>query len=218
MIGVAMNHTELVAREGWPFIVLGLLLSGLLYWLGGFPGLAIGGLITIFCVYFFRNPERKVESTRGIVVAPADGRIMDVVTIAEENYLHTDTIRIRIFLSLFNVHINRAPLAGKVEWVKTVSGEYLPAYKDEVSSKNARNYVGLMTDWGKVLVVQITGLIARRLVCWVKPGDTLATGQRFGLIRFGSCTEVYLPQDATVLVQPGQRVKGGETVIARLHR
>jgi phosphatidylserine decarboxylase len=212
-----MDHSELVAQEGWPFIGLGIILAGLLYWLAGWPGLITGGLITIFCVYFFRNPKRKIDNTTGTVVSPADGRVMDIMTVNEDNYLHSDAIRIRIFLSIFNVHINRTPLTGEVEWVKVVSGQYLPAYKDEVSTHNARNYVGLMTDWGKVLVVQITGLVARRLVCWVKPGDNLAIGERFGLIRFGSCTEVYLPKAVTVLVEPGQSVKGGETVIARFY-
>jgi len=212
-----MRHTELVAREGWPFIGMGVVLAGVLYWLAGWAGLVTGGIITIFCVYFFRNPERIIDDTTGTVVSPADGRVMDIMTMTEDNYLQAEAIRIRIFLSIFNVHINRSPLAGRVEWVKTVPGQYLPAYKDEVSTHNARNYVGLLTVWGKVLVVQITGLVARRLVCWVKPGDSLATGERFGLIRFGSCTEVYLPQAATVLVRPGQSVKGGETVIARFY-
>ncbi|MDD3364791.1 MAG: phosphatidylserine decarboxylase, partial [Syntrophomonas sp.] len=144
-----------------------------------------------------------------------DGRVMDIKTVVEENYVHAKTIRVRIFLSIFNVHINRSPIEGRVEWVNRVSGIYLPAYKDEVSDRNARNYVGIVTEWGKILVVQITGLIARRLVCWVQPGDTLKIGERFGLIRFGSCTEIYLPEDATILVQTGQKLKGGETVIAR---
>jgi phosphatidylserine decarboxylase len=104
-----------------------------------------------------------------------------------------------------------------VEWVEKVGGEYLPAYKDEASSKNVRNYLGISTEWGRIMVVQITGLIARRLVCWVHSGDTLQTGDRFGLIRFGSCTEVYLPDKAIINIKPGQKVKGGETVIARFY-
>ena len=123
----------------------------------------------------------------------------------------------RIFLSIFNVHINRNPIGGRVEWVQRFTGMYLPAYKDEAGKKNVRNYLGIVTNWGKVLVVQITGFVARRLVCWVREGDTLSTGQRFGLIRFGSCTEVYLPEEVTILVKAGQKVKGGETVIARLY-
>lgn len=213
-----MNHKELVAREGWPFIGLFALLTWILYNFAGLTGLAVGLLLTVFCVYFFRNPQRQANDQKGVVVAPADGRIMDIKKVLEDQYVHTDAVRIRIFLSIFNVHINRTPIEGQVEWVKKVPGSFLPAYKDEVSDVNARNYVGIITEWGRILVVQITGLVARRLVCWVKAGDTLLTGQRFGLIRFGSCTEVYLPDNAEILVQPGQKVKGGETIIARLYK
>jgi phosphatidylserine decarboxylase len=210
-----MSHREIVAREGWPFIGFFIFLSAVLYIYFSYIGLTLGLLLTAFCVYFFRNPERSIAVQEGIVVSPADGRVMDVKTVIEENYVHGKTIRVRIFLNIFNVHVNRSPIQGQVEWVKKVSGLYLPAYRDEVSDKNVRNYVGIATDWGKILVVQITGLIARRLVCWVQPGDTLKIGERFGLIRFGSCTEIYLPEDANILVQPGQKLKGGETVIAR---
>ncbi len=210
-----MKHREIVAREGWPFIAFFILASGALYLTGFYQGFAITLLLLIFCIYFFRNPERIVDSQKGIVVSPADGRVMDIMSIVEENYMHAKTIRVRIFLSIFNVHVNRSPIEGRVEWVNRVSGIYLPAYKDEVSDRNARNYVGLATEWGKILVIQITGLIARRLVCWVQPGDTLKTGERFGLIRFGSCTEIYLPEGAIIMVQSGQKLKGGETVIAR---
>lgn len=210
-----MTHREIVAREGWPFIAFFMFLSAVLYLSINYIGLAVGLVLTIFSIYFFRNPERNIVGQKGIVLSPADGRVMDVKMVMEENYIHAKTIRVRIFLSIFNVHINRSPIEGRVEWVNRVSGIYLPAYKDEVSDRNARNYIGIVTDWGKILVVQITGLIARRLVCWVQPGDTLAIGERFGLIRFGSCTEIYLPEDATILVQPGQKLKGGESVIAR---
>lgn len=210
-----MTHKEIVAREGWPFIVFFALLSAILYIAIGYAGLAVGSVLTVFCTFFFRNPERVIAGQRGVVVSPADGRIMDVKTVGEENYIHGEAVRVRIFLNLFSVHINRNPIEGRVEWVNRVSGAYLPAYKEEASYKNVRNYLGIFTEWGKVMVVQITGLVARRLVCWVQPGDTLATGQRFGLIRFGSCTEIYLPQGVTILVEPGQKVKGGETIIAR---
>jgi phosphatidylserine decarboxylase len=212
-----MNHREPVAREGWPFIALFAVVAVLLYFIASTTGAIAGLVLTAFGVFFFRNPHRQIMQQRGTVVAPADGRVMDVKSVAEDHYIHDRAIRVRIFLSIFDVHINRMPVAGKVEWVKKVSGLYLPAYKDEAGDKNARNYVGMITEWGKILVVQITGLIARRLVCWVQTGDTLQTGQRFGLIRFGSCTEIYLPEEATILVSPGQKVKGGETVIARFY-
>ncbi|MEA4924425.1 MAG: phosphatidylserine decarboxylase family protein [Syntrophomonadaceae bacterium] len=212
-----MNHSEPVAREGWIFVVLAVLLTLLLYFTAGYGGAVPGVVLTVFCLFFFRNPGRTIPEERGIVVSPADGKVMDITTMAEDKYIQANTQRVRIFLSLFNVHINRNPIAGKVEWVKKVSGEYLPAYKDEASFKNARNYLGISTAWGRIMVVQITGLIARRLVCWVRPGDIMSTGERFGLIRFGSCTEIYLPDEAVIKVKPGQKVKGGETIIARFH-
>lgn len=210
-----MKHKEFIAREGWVFIVFFALLAIIpwyfhVYWLT-----ALCMLITIFCMFFFRNPERIVPSGRGEIVAPADGRVMDIAAVEEQYYVQGEAIRIRIFLNLFNVHVNRMPVKGEVNWVKQVSGKYLPAYKDEVGEENERNYVGIECDRGKILVVQITGLIARRLVCWVKPGQVLERGERLGLIRFGSCTEVYLPPGTRILVQAGDKVKGGESIIAK---
>ncbi len=213
-----MAHQEIIAREGWIFVFFFLLISPILYFYTGYTGASVAIILALFCGFFFRNPVRQVPADQGTVVSPADGRIMDIETVNEDNYLHAPAVRVRIFLSLFNVHINRTPVNGKVEWVNTVPGEFLPAYKTEAGTVNARNYVGLTTEWGKVLVVQITGLVARRLVCWVKPGDSLATGERFGLIRFGSCTELYLPPEAMISVQAGEKVKGGETIIAKLYK
>jgi phosphatidylserine decarboxylase len=212
------DHSELVAREGWIFIVVLAITAAVLFWRAAYGYGMVALALAVFCGFFFRNPRRAIDQGPGVVVSPADGRIMDITTASEDHYLHGSAVRIRIFLSIFNVHINRCPLAGRVEWVEKVPGLYLAAYKDEVSRVNARNYLGINTSWGKILVVQITGLIARRLVCWVVPGDRLTTGQRFGLIRFGSCTEVYLPQEAAVLVEAGQKVKGGESVIARFRQ
>lgn len=211
-----MNHNEIIAREGWVFIFAFILMAIPLYYFTGYAGASPAIVLALFCIYFFRNPRRIIPNTTGTIVAPADGRIMDIEKVNEEQYLHTPAIRVRIFLSLFNVHINRCPINGQVEFVQTVPGQYLAAYKTEAGTVNARNYVGLNTNWGKILVVQITGLVARRLVCWINPGDNLVTGERFGLIRFGSCTELYLPVDANIKVQAGDKVKGGVTVIAGL--
>lgn len=213
-----MNHKEPVASEGWPFIGIFALLTLLFYFTFYYVLAGISVALMLFCIFFFRNPQRTSKASQGSIIAPADGRIMDIVAVKEDQYIQGDTIRIRIFLSLFNVHVNRTPIAGQVEWVHKVAGIFLPAYRDEAGYKNARNYVGIKTEWGKILVVQITGLVARRLVCWVQPGDQLQTGQRFGLIRFGSCTEIYLPSDIVVLVQPGQKVRGGETPIASFNK
>lgn len=211
-----MNHGSIIAREGWPYIGIFVLLTILLALISYNYFLLIPLGLAIFAAYFFRNPERNIPDEEDLILSPADGKIMEINTVWEDRYLEAPAIQVRIFLSLFNVHINRSPIHGQVELVKKVPGQYLAAYKTEAGTVNARNYVVLNTDWGKMLVVQITGMIARRLVCWVKPGDSLATGERFGLIRFGSCTELYMPVDANIKVQAGDRVKGGVTVIAGL--
>ncbi|MGI5880911.1 MAG: phosphatidylserine decarboxylase family protein [Syntrophomonadaceae bacterium] len=210
-----MQHNECIAREGWIFIIIGLAVGAVLAYFNFYIPALIFAALTLFCLFFFRNPERVVPEEAKTVVSPADGKVMDVTTVNEEFFIKGNAKRIRIFLSLFNVHINRVPVSGKIGLIKQVSGLFLPAYKDEASFKNQRNYIGLETDFGKVLIVQITGLVARRLVCWVKSGDVLKRGERFGLIRFGSCTEIYLPVDTEILVKPGDSVKGGESVIAK---
>lgn len=209
-----MSHKYIIAFEGWPFIVIGIgftVIAGLYSALYSIPF----AVITLFVIWFFRNPQREIDCSPGVIVAPADGRIMSINSVHENKFIGEEAIQIRIFLSVFNVHVNRVPVEAKVDWVYRTGGIHLPAYKTEASEKNAQNYVGLLTDWGKVLVVQITGLIARRIVCWVNPGDEVNTGDRFGLIRFGSCTELYLPCDVELTVQPGDKLKGGETVIGR---
>ncbi|MDD3022460.1 MAG: phosphatidylserine decarboxylase family protein [Syntrophomonadaceae bacterium] len=208
-------HKSFIAREGWPIIASFAIISFLVY-LSPFNKFSlIPLLLTLFCVYFFRNPERLIPTEQNMVLAPADGKILEINTVYEDQYLQSQTQQVRIFLSIFNVHVNRVPLAGTVEWVDKKGGLCLPAYKQEAGQLNAKNYVGLISDYGRILVIQITGLVARRIVCWAKPGDFMQTGERFGLIRFGSCTELYLPLNAKIEVVPGQKVKGGETIIAR---
>lgn len=213
-----MKHDSLIAREGWILIaipaVIAIIISLTTYYMWSL----IFWLLTLFCIFFFRNPRRVPAPEPKLVVAPADGKVMDVQRVKEDKYLNEEALRIRIFLNLFSVHINRVPVAGQVEWIEKRGGLYIAANKPEASEKNACNYLGLVSEYGKILVVQITGLIARRIVCWVKPGEQLAIGERFGLIRFGSCTELYLPISAEPLVKPGDKVKGGETVVARFTR
>lgn len=211
-----MNHNEIVAREGWIFIAFFLGAAAALYYFTGYWGAVPAIILALFCTYFFRNPERTASEEEAIVVSPADGRIMDIEEVAEDRFIHGQAIRVRIFLSLFNVHINRNPVDAEVVWVQKIGSKYLPAYKPEAGTYNVRNYLGLDANGQKILLVQITGLVARRLVCWVSPGDRLQQGERFGLIRFGSCVELYLPTDVDLKVKAGDKVKGGETDIAKL--
>lgn len=212
-----MTHDYIIAREGWGFILISIILTGASYYFSLKILAALLLLITLFIVFFFRNPERHPSGDESAILAPADGRVMAVEEVEEEKHLQSECIKISIFLSLFNVHINRAPVTGTIDWTERQGFSFFPAYKAEASDTNVRNYLAFASDFGRVLVVQITGLVARRLVCWVKEGDHLDAGSRFGLIRFGSCTEVYVPKDTQILVEIGQRVRGGETIIGRFN-
>lgn len=212
-----MNHREWVAYEGWIYVAMTGFLAAVSFWQSMPITGSILSLVALFCIYFFRNPERRVADEDGAVVSPADGKVMDVTLVEEPLFIKGEAIRVRIFLSLFNVHINRVPMDGEITWVHQVSGQFLPAFREEAGLKNQRNYVGMDTDEGRVLLVQITGLVARRLICWVSEGQTVVRGERFGLIRFGSCTEMYLPVHSDVVVKSGDRVRGGESIIAKFN-
>ncbi|HOB12297.1 MAG TPA: phosphatidylserine decarboxylase family protein [Syntrophomonadaceae bacterium] len=210
-----MKHKEIVAAEGWVFIAVPALISLACFIVSWKIAGIFWACLSFFCLFFFRNPERTIPEGAGLVVSPADGRVMDVTRIEEPLFINGEAIKIRIFLNLFNVHINRMPVEGTVECVHRVPGSYLPAYDVEAGYKNQRNYIGITSQEGRFIVAQITGLIARRLVCWVTVGQYLSRGERLGLIRFGSCTEVYLPGHADVQVTPGDKVRGGKSVIAK---
>lgn len=193
-------------------VVGGLLLGGWLFW----PGAAF----TLFCLYFFRDPERTPPARHNVVVAPADGRIVLVgpaVPPAELGLGDTPRWRVAIFLSVIDVHVNRAPIEGRITRIAYRHGAFLNAALDKASEDNERNALAIRTNDGRDLaVVQIAGLIARRIVCTVREGDMVGTGERFGIIRFGSRTDVYLPHGVTPLVAVGQTMIGGETVLAEL--
>lgn len=209
------NHREIVAAEGWIFIAIPALLSLFCFIVSWKIAGVIWAVLCLFCLFFFRNPDRTIPEGAGLVVSPADGKVMDVTRIEEPLFINGEAIKIQIFLSLFNVHINRMPVEGTIECVQHVNGSFLPAYNAEAGYKNQRNYIGISSQEGRFIVAQITGLIARRLVCWVTVGQHLSRGERLGLIRFGSCTEVYLPGHAEVQVAPGDKVRGGKSVIAK---
>jgi len=167
----------------------------------------------LFVLYFFRNPHRNVTKDKDFIVSPADGKIMSVSELYEQDFIGSKAIKVTIFLSLFNVHINRSPINGTVAYTQYRYGKFLPAFKSHVSEINERNTIGLEGDGIKVIVHQLTGFIARRIVCWSKKGDTLAKGERFGIIKFGSCTELIVPFNVDIKVKPGDKVKGGSTII-----
>lgn len=212
-----MSHNELVAREGWAIIIFFAIITFISF-LSSLKILSwILLVITVFCIYFFRNPHRERVAAKGIVVAPADGKIQSIVTVYEDQFIMDEAIRISIFLNLFNVHINRVPISGKVAYAVKKGFAFKPAFTENARDFNVSNSIGLETIYGRVLIVQITGIIARRIVSWLKIGDTVKTGDHLGLIRFGSCTEIYLPLNAEIIVEKGQSIRGGETIIAQFN-
>jgi phosphatidylserine decarboxylase len=201
-----------VAREGWPFIVplLGVAVLGLaLMPVGGWFFLALTGFVT----YFFRDPERSVPTEPRLLLAPADGKIVAVSPQHNDPAQPSGTL-VSIFLSVFDVHINRAPMSGTVVDVRYQPGKFLPAFRADASAMNEQNIITLQAGGIHVRVTQIAGILARRIICRVKVGDKLSAGERFGLIRFGSRVDILIPPEFAVHVRPGQRVRGGESVLA----
>lgn len=206
-----------IAKEGFIFIAVGVLLTLAGGFLLGRVAGAVFGALTLFCVWFFRDPHRQVPQSEGILVSPADGKIVDISRTEEGRYLNKPAIKISIFLNVFNVHINRVPVAGKVIGVSYNAGRFFAANVPKASLENEQNAVVLETPAGKrVVCIQIAGLIARRIVCWIKEGTVLNRGERFGLIRFGSRVDLFLPIETEVRVSLGQKVRGGETILGIL--
>jgi phosphatidylserine decarboxylase len=198
-----------IASEGWPFILPAfavVLLCALLQWRAA-AGVAL--VLALFVTWFFRDPTRTVPADPETLVSPADGRVIEIVAQPGGG------TQISIFLSIFNVHVNRSPVAGEVVEVTRRPGKFLAAWKHEASSDNAQASVTVRTPRGDVRFVQITGLIARRIVCHLTPGSTVTRGERYGLIRFGSRVDIFLPPAAEPAVRVGDRVHGGSDVIAR---
>ena len=203
-----------VAKEGLPFLVPSALLTIFLGGMGWKVLMSLGILLTIFIAFFFRNPKRKIPSLQNIILSPADGRIVHVGQCEEDRFLREKALKVSIFMSLFNVHINRAPAAGKVLERSYHPGRFLVASVDKASLLNEQNAFVLETeDQFKILLIQIAGFVARRIVCYAKAGDTLRKGEIFGLIRFGSRIDLYLPTEVKPIVRIGQHVKGGESII-----
>jgi phosphatidylserine decarboxylase len=207
-----------ITPEGYPFIGAFAFLSLILFWLWTPLGW-IGTVLTLWCVYFFRDPPRVTPVREGIVVAPADGRISMVTSAAPPHELGLgDKLlpRVSIFMSVFDCHINRSPVPGTVSRIVYQPGKFFNADLDKASADNERNSLVITTPNARIAVVQIAGLVARRIVCFVREGQPVAAGERFGMIRFGSRLDVYLPEGVTPQVAVGQIATAGETVLADL--
>jgi phosphatidylserine decarboxylase len=213
-----INNKLPVAWEGIPFILIGIVLTSMLFILN-WKLLAIPiAIATLFTIYFFRDQERTHADDERAIFTPADGTVISIENLHNGDYrLKDKAIKISIFMSIFNAHINRIPIKGKIAQLSYHPGKFFSANRDKASVYNEHNIVTLETDnKKKIIFVQIAGLVARRIACWIKKGDYVETGQRFGLIRFGSRLEVYLPPDCEIKVEKGEKVKASKTIIGYL--
>ncbi len=216
--GIFMNNkTFPIVPDGFFFIiplaVLAIVLICLKVTWAGVVFLAA----TLFVMWFFRNPHRVTPEDEKAIISPADGRVLKIEEVEEKEMLNENVRKVSIFMSVFNVHVNRAPCSGTVKAIGYRKGKFFPANLDKASELNERNSVLIETEDGKqILTIQIAGIIARRIVCWIKEGMQIQKGERFGLIKFGSRLEVFMPLDTTIHVKVGDRVRAGETRIGYL--
>lgn len=214
-----MNNSyphPIIAREGWPFLAISVAASLAVTYVAGWLWALPLWLISLFVLQFFRDPARAVPDTPDIVLSPADGRVV-VVERTQDPYLKRDALKVSVFMNVFNVHSNRSPVDGAIAGVWYHAGKFLNAALSKASLENERNALWIKTDSGHdITCVQVAGLIARRILCYVKQGERLNRGQRYGFIRFGSRLDIYLPPTAVVKVSIGDTAVAGETVLAGL--
>jgi len=206
----------IIAREGWPFIAIAVIIAAGIHGYSGFGWAAFPWLVVLFMVQFFRDPPRRIPQEPAGVLSPADGRIVSVGK-ARDPYLEREALKISVFMNVFNAHSNRSPVDGSVEKTWYFPGRFLNADLDKASAENERAVIYLRTlDGRDVTCVQVAGLIARRILCYAKEGQSLSRGDRFGFIRFGSRVDVYLPPESVPKVCIGDKVYATETVLALL--
>ncbi len=203
----------LIAREGWLVLLAALVAALIATWLIGWWSIPFW-IWAVFALQFFRDPARVPPADVDAVIAPADGRIVAVEKVRDE-YLEREALKISVFMNVFNVHSNKSPVDGEVKGQWYTPGSFVNADLDKASTENERNAIHIRSARGDVTCVQIAGLIARRILCYVRAGDRLVRGQRYGFIRFGSRVDVYLPTTARAEVAIGQKVTGGRTILAR---
>ena len=199
-----------IARDGLPTITFLALCAGAFAFISWIP-CAVMCVILCVVMWFFRDPERTANYEDGGFYSPADGKIVEISECEHE--FTGRALKVGIFMNLFSVHVNRTPCTGRVDYLEYVPGKKIAAFSPKASEINERNYVGLSTQWGRVMMVQIAGLVARRIVCRLKRGDILDVGQRYGMIKLGSRVDLYVPCDTLIRVKMGENVKAGETLI-----
>ena len=209
-----MEKIEIV-KDGYRIILGFLIITLAVFYFWGIDADIVPALLSCFFIYFFRNPNRPLPTDDSILYSPADGTVMNIEEFFDDEYLNEEAKKVTIFLSVFNVHVNRAPMSGEIKYQRYTCGGYLPAYKDSASFVNERHAIGLDNGKNRILVIQIAGLLARRIVSWVTLGKNIKQGECYGMIKFGSSTELVMPKTVEVLVKKGDKVKGGLTIIGR---
>lgn len=204
-----------VVKDGYPHIIIFVIIAFIVAYISNPVYAVIPGVLAIYLAYFFRNPHRDITPDDSLLYSPADGRVMAVEDFYDDEYLDEPAIKVTIFLSVFNVHVNRSPMRGQIKYQRYTCGGFVPAYKKSASFENERHAIGLENEKNRILVIQIAGLLARRIVSWTTLGHNLEQGQCYGMIKFGSSTELVMPKSVEVLVKKGDTVKGGISVIGR---
>lgn len=199
-----------IAKDGLPTIIFLMLCTGAFAFISIIPAVILFALLCLV-VWFFRDPERTANYEDGHFYSPADGKVIEISE--NENNFTGRAVKVGIFMNIFSVHVNRAPCTGRVDYLEYVPGKKIAAFSPKASEINERNFVGLSTQWGPVMMTQIAGLVARRIVCRLKRGDVLEAGQRYGMIKLGSRVDLYMPSDTVIRVKIGQEVKAGITCI-----
>ena len=205
-----------IIREGYYFAGVALFIALFLGVVVSPYAAIVPAVLACYCIYFFRNPTRKIPADENLIVSPADGTVQDVVEVDSDDFIKSPCRKVIIFLSVFDVHVNRSPIAGEIKIQKYVCGRFRPAYKDSVGFENERHLIGIENEKIRVTVTQVAGILARRIVSWVTLDDKLAKGELYGLIRFGSCTEIVMPASVEVFVKKGDKVRGGESIIGKI--
>jgi phosphatidylserine decarboxylase len=206
-----------VAREGIPFIGMGIFVTLVSAILGQGALAWLFVVVTLFVAHFFRDPQRMTAAGHSDVVSPADGKVIGVERVSTPRFVQRPCMKISIFMSVFDVHVNRIPHTGAVQGIYYQKGKFLAANRSKASTENEQNWLWMQTDSGHdIVMTQVAGFIARRIVCWPSLGDRVIRGERFGMIRFGSRMDVYLPENSEILISKGDHVYGGETLLCRL--
>lgn len=205
-----------IVKDGYPFIIAAVILTLIVFYFFGVSAAIIPGVLAVFFIYFFRNPSRSMPYDPNILYSPADGTVMAVEDIFDDEYLNEPATKVTVFLSVFNVHVNRSPIDGEIKYQRYTCGQFVPAYKKSASFENERHAIGLDNGRMRILVTQVAGLLARRIVSWVTLGHQMQQGECYGMIKFGSSTELVVPKNVEITVKKGDTVVGGVTVMGRI--